>query len=237
MSLENCLKSITSNYLHFNRVDNYTDFVGADRDDGSQTPADRVRNRSAYFAKKPNFSAEDYYDICRSRTYTCCFSLENSGYIWRKYGNGGSKGKVCFGFHFGKMKFYLDEGFAHWFASIENQKCIQIFNLNYGLIQYINRSEYLTNHAFLSNPIIYSFLKDSSFSEEKELRISLSANGFGNFRTPSGQPLEFPLALSIPFDFREAYNLGAICEVICSEDCDMQSFSSELERVGISLLI
>jgi hypothetical protein len=36
MSVENCIRSIEGDYLHFNRVDSYKDFSGADDHDGEQ---------------------------------------------------------------------------------------------------------------------------------------------------------------------------------------------------------
>jgi len=40
ISIENLLRSIKGKYLHFNRVDSYTDFPGADRYDGKQLAKD-----------------------------------------------------------------------------------------------------------------------------------------------------------------------------------------------------
>ena len=75
MTVENLLHSIIGNYLYFNRVDSYIDFPGADPHDGQQLPKDQRGNTRARFEKAPNFSASDYYDQSRARTYTCCFSL------------------------------------------------------------------------------------------------------------------------------------------------------------------
>lgn len=36
MTIENVLRSIVGSYLHFNRVDYYIDFPGADQHDGQQ---------------------------------------------------------------------------------------------------------------------------------------------------------------------------------------------------------
>jgi len=60
MTLENCLRSITGSYLHFNRVDSYADFPGADLHDGRQLPADLHGNAGARFLKAPDYSAADY---------------------------------------------------------------------------------------------------------------------------------------------------------------------------------
>ena len=94
MTVENLLRSVTNNYLHFNRIDSYSDFLNADENDGRQLPKDQHLNTATRFQKAPDFSAADYYDQCRSRTYACCFSIENSPYIWEIYANGSEKGKA-----------------------------------------------------------------------------------------------------------------------------------------------
>ena len=103
-TVENLLKSMDGGYLHFNRVDSYPDFPGVDMHDGEQLPEDRSGNASSRFEKAPEFSAADYYDQSRSRTYACCFSLKNSDQIWKLYGTGSEKGKVCIVFSFGKLR-------------------------------------------------------------------------------------------------------------------------------------
>ena len=101
MTVENLLRSVTGNYLHFNRVDSYSDFQNADENDGQQMPKDQPANAAARLQKDPDFSAADYYDQSRARTYACCFSIENSDYIWKNYANGSAKGKVSVVFEFG----------------------------------------------------------------------------------------------------------------------------------------
>jgi len=103
MSVENLLRSIDGAYLHFNRVDRYRDFPTADDQDGEQLPSDRPVNGLSKFEKAPEFSAADYYDRCRSRTYACCFSLENSDYIWTHYATDATMGKVGIVFRFGGL--------------------------------------------------------------------------------------------------------------------------------------
>ena len=53
MTVENCLRSISGSYLHFNRVDGYADFPGADPHDGQQLPTDLPGNAGARFLKAP----------------------------------------------------------------------------------------------------------------------------------------------------------------------------------------
>lgn len=42
-------------YLHFNRVDSYADFPGADAHDGQQLPTDQAGNADARFLKAPDY--------------------------------------------------------------------------------------------------------------------------------------------------------------------------------------
>jgi len=99
MTVENLLRSIDDAYLHLNRVDNYGDGPGADPHDGVQVPRDRPGNTGVGFEKRPDFTSADYYDRSRSRTYACCFGLENADYLWHNYGNGDAHGKIGLG-HF-----------------------------------------------------------------------------------------------------------------------------------------
>jgi hypothetical protein len=78
MTVENCIRSIELGYLHFNRVDSYKDFPDADHHDGEQLPGDRAGNAAATFVKASWFSAADYYDRSRSRTYAFCAALEDT---------------------------------------------------------------------------------------------------------------------------------------------------------------
>jgi hypothetical protein len=94
MTVENFLRSTKGGYLHFNRVDSYTDLSNGDPHDGEQPPGDRSGNEMSRFARAPDFTGADYYDRCRARTYACCFSLENTEYIWANYGKGGAKGSA-----------------------------------------------------------------------------------------------------------------------------------------------
>ena len=195
ITVENLLRSISGSYLHFNRVDWYTDFPGSDEHDGEQLLEDFQGNAMARFEKAPAFSAADYYNQSRARTYACCFSLENSDFIWRTYGCGSDKGKVCVVFHFGKLRSTINktlESQAILFDGSGNQ-CCQIFSINYWVVEYVDWNNYRANQTRLPNPIIYTYLKDKQFSEEREVRISLSAIGIGQFVLfNDGSVLRFP---------------------------------------------
>jgi hypothetical protein len=217
MTVENLLRSITGNYLHFNRVDAYEDFPDADRNDGRQLPVDQPLNAEVKFATSRDFSAADYYDQCRSRTYACCFSVENSTYIWETYGKGSRLGKVCLVFELGKLKAMLNAAVNSTSSALlyEGKLCHQIFSVNYGLVKYVSWSCHQANTTSLPNPVIYTYLKDAEkFSKEKEFRVSLSAIGIGQFALADNSLIAFHPALELAFDFRNAVANGTIKEIL-----------------------
>jgi len=238
MRVEDLLRSISGSYLHFNRVDSYKDFQGADAHDGQQLPKDRHDNAMAKFAKAPSFSVEDYYNQCRARTYACCFSVENSDHTWRKYGNGGKKGKACVVFKFSQLRSRLNKTLQAGNSALEynGKRCHQIFSVNYGLVEYVVWKIHQANMGKRLNPIKYTYFKDrESFENEKELRISLSAIGIGQFSLIDGSVMEFPAHLQVAFDFRAAIADGTIQKILYSPDCDLVFLHSELNRLGIEL--
>lgn len=207
MSVENLLRSVAGEYLHFIRVDSYVDSAVADRNDGAQLPMDRAANASTKFQKAPEYSASDYCDLSRARSYATCLSTENSDAIWNKYGVGGARGKVCVVFEFGKLRDTLNKTLAPGNAALMygDIQCKQILSVNYGLIEYVDWKGHRTNERFLSNPILYTYIKDAAqFMDENELRISLSALGIGQFKLDDGSTMEFPQSLQLTFDYRGA---------------------------------
>lgn len=235
MTVENLLRSFEGAYLHFNRVDSYTDFPSADPHDGQQLASDRPGNAQAKFEKAPHFSAADYYDQSRARTYACCFCLENSDFIWNRYANGSKKGKVCIVFHFGKLRARLNQTLQPGNASLQynGSQCHQIFSVNYGIVDYVEWDKHQANAAHLPNPIKYAYLKDEKFSDEKELRISLSAPGIGQFALNDGSTMEFPASLQLDFDLRAATVDQTIERILCAPDCDSAFLHAELHNLGV----
>lgn len=236
MTVENLLRSIIGNYLHFNRVDSYIDFPGADSQDGQQLPKDQQGNTRVRFEKAPDFSASDYYDQSRARTYACCFSLENSDFIWNNYANGSEKGKVCIVFVFGKLRKSLNQTLQPGNAALEynGNRCHQIFSLNYGIVEYVEWDTHQENTNHLPNPIKYTYLKDKKkFSSEKELRISLSAPGIGQFALNNGSTIQFPDSLQLSFDFRAAIADHTIQQILCAPGCDSGFLQAELHKLQI----
>jgi hypothetical protein len=230
MRTEDLIRSIPDSYLHFNQVDTYYD-----THDGEQLPKDLTINLKSTFIKARDYSAADYYNQGRTRTFACCFSIENSDYIWRTYGNGGKKGKVCLVFKFGKLRSMLNDIF-------ENNKIVfeyngtrlrQMFSINYGLIRYINWKEQRANIDFLQNPINYTYFKDKEdFSIEKEFRIGLSAIGIGKI-VMNGNEFIFPKHLHMHFDFGPAIGNGVLHKILHFPDCDAEFLHTELKRFNI----
>lgn len=223
MTVENLLRSVTGNYLHFNRVDSYSDFPNADENDGRQLPKDQPANAATRLEKAPDFSAAHYYDQSRARTYACCFSTENSDYIWSNYANNSEKGKVCVVFEFEKLRALLNRALN-----------LQIFSINYGLVNYVDWNSHRTNEHYLSNPILYTYIKDEArFCEENELRISLSAFGIGHYTLRDGTLIQFLPTLQLGFEFREAIANAAIRKILLAHDADSGFLMHELSKLRI----
>jgi len=233
MKAEDLVQSFSEGYLHFTRIDKYSDFPGADKNDGAQPPNNKSLNKSATFEKMPSFSSSDYFDRVRSRTYACCFSTENTDFIWKEYGTGGDKGKACIVFDFGKLRQILNETIAlSPQCKFQDRLCRQIFSINYGLIDYV---DWQTHQVDRSNSILYTYTKDNRYSDEKELRISLSAFELGQFIMADGRLVDFSDNLRVRFDFKAAFKSGVITKIQFSNDCDPDFIQSELQELGICL--
>lgn len=235
MRAEHLIQAIEGGYLHFNRVDAYADFPTADRDDGAELPLDQPSNQAAGFEKAPDFTLSDYYARSRGRTYACCFSLENSEYIWRHYGLGSRIGQVGLEFDFDKLRVMLNEQLAGASALMCGDiQCRQIFSINYGLVDYVDRSTHRANTERAANPIHYAYLKDARYDLERELRITLSALGMGRFLLNDGREIEFPPTLKLGFDFRRAFAEGVISQILVGPDTNRARLTEELARLGVS---
>lgn len=237
ISAENCIRAIEGGYLHFNRVDSYKDFSDADHHDGEQLPGDRGGNAAAAFAKAPGFSAADYYDQSRSRTYAFCVALEDTDHVWT-YSGGTPKGNVGLVFDFDKLRGTLNRTLQSGGAALEfnGVRCRQIFSVNYGIVEYVDWANHRANETRLPNPIMYTYLKDQGrFAEERELRISLSALGIGKFVLDDLTEMAFPQHLHLGFDFRTAFADGTVREIISGPRCDVDYLRAELSRLGVGL--
>ena len=234
MSVENLIRSVEGSYLHFNRVDHYTDFALADVDDGAELPLDQFSNQTATFEKAPTFSLSDYYAHSRGRTYACCFSLENSDHIWCNYGCGSLMGQVGLELDFEKLRHRVNAGLAGDAGLMYGDlRCHQIFSINYGEVTYVDRDTHRANTERAANPIEYAYLKDARFADERELRVTLSAIGMGRFLLANGREIDFSPALQLAFDFRGAIADGTITEVLTGATTNVEHLTAELSRLGI----
>jgi hypothetical protein len=235
MRAQHLIQAIEGSYLPFNRVDTYADFPAADHDDGAELPLDQPSNQAASFEQAPGFTLSDYYARARGRTYACCFSLENSAYVWRTYGLGSPIGQVGLEFDFDRLRAMLNEQLAGASALICGDiPCRQIFSINYGLVDYVDRPTHRANAARAANPIQYAYLKDARYDPERELRITLSAMGMGRFVRNDGQEIEFSPTLQLGFDYRRAFAEGVISQILVGPDTDRARLTEELARLGVS---
>jgi hypothetical protein len=234
MRVEHLVQSIESGYLHFNRVDAYADFPLADAHDGAELPLDQPSNQAAAFEKAPSFTPSDYYARSRDRTYACCFSLENSPYIWDHYGRGSPMGQVGLELDLEKLRRRLNAGLSGDAALLcGGVRCHQIFSINCGEVAYVDRMTHRANLDRAANPIQYAYLKDKAFGDERELRITLSAMEMGRFVLADGQEMEFPPSLQLEFDFREACADRTIVQVLTVPTTDETHLVEELARLRI----
>jgi hypothetical protein len=112
--------------------------------------------------------------------------------------------------------------------------CHQIFSINYGIVKYVEWAKHQSDTSRLANPIQYTYMKDAKdYSDERELRVPLSALGIGNFRLNDGSNIEFDRSLQVEFDFKTAIATGCIHEIISSADCDTAFVHQELDKCGI----
>jgi hypothetical protein len=153
MKAEHLIQSIEGGYLHFNRVDAYSDFPLADAHDGAELPLDQPANQAASFEKAPSFTLSDYYAQSRGRTYTCCFSLKNSPYMWEHYGLGSATGQVGLEFDLEKLRRRLNGALSSKAALMcGDVRCRQIFSINYGEVAYVDRATCRANLDRTANP-------------------------------------------------------------------------------------
>jgi hypothetical protein len=139
-------------------------------------------------------------------------------------------------FEFGKLRALLNRALNPEGAALlyEGNVCRQISSVNYGLVNYVDWVNHRTNERYLSNPILYTYIKDATrFCEENELRISLSTIGIGQFALKDGTLIQFPPSLQLGFDFKEAIANAAIREILLAPEADSWFLTQELSKLRI----
>ena len=232
MSVRDLLSSIEWSYLYFTRIDSYTG-EEADQADGHQLQGDQPDNEALLLFPDAGITASDYYKNCRSRTYACCFSLEESVSLWKKYGGGDVNGKVCVVFKFGTLRDMLNRTrqWDHSILQVGTPTFDQILDINYGIVEYVDSEKQRANLDRPPNPITYTYCKSRTFKDEKELRVSLSALGLGKFVLANGSQEEFPRSWKVFFDFRSAIVKGDVKLSCLESECDRGFLESELKRL------
>ena len=112
------------------------------------------------------------------------------------------------------------------------ERCHQIFSVNYGLAQYVDRTVHRANEARAANPIQYAYLKDVAYAAEQELRVTLSAMGMGQFVLADGRQLAFPPSLQLEFDFRGAIADGTITQVLTGATTDVAGLEGAIRQLN-----
>src|SRR5262249_45009679 len=106
VSLKNFTHMIENDYLYFRRVDTYHD----DKRDSDQPDKDKEASEKSKFENAPDYTAQNYYDSCRSKTYACCFSTENTPHLWEHYGEN-DPNAICLVFDCHKLINFLNSNF------------------------------------------------------------------------------------------------------------------------------
>jgi hypothetical protein len=215
---------LKDDYLYFRRVDTYND----DKNDSEQPPKDRKLNEKIGFEKNPEFKVSNYYDRSRSRTYACCFSTENTPFLWNHYNDADNNAiRIVFDCH--KLINHLNR--THGISKIIHQstRSENFIYINYGLVKYGNFKDDILATNTLPNPIEYVYFKDfDKYSEEKEFRISLSCMGiYKEYKLQNNSIFNFPTSIKYKFDFTLAIQLGIIVALELTEQCD-KNFQSKL---------
>jgi hypothetical protein len=104
-----------------------------------------------------------------------------------------------------------------------------MFSINYGLVDYVDRSTHQETLEHHPNPVRYGYLKDAlMYGADKEMRVTLAAPGIGHFQLANGTLMEFPNSFPLHFDFRAAFMAGVIRNLESSPDCDRARVAEQM---------
>jgi hypothetical protein len=80
---------------------------------------------------------------------------------------------------------------------------------------------------------ILSSKDEKAFAGERELRITLSTLGIGNFALADGTVIAFPESMQLSFDFRRAFQKGAITGLLRPDAVGLGRLAKELARFKV----
>jgi len=133
-------------------------------------------------------------------------------------------------FDFQKLVEFLRLNFENLRIINEGKTYKNIFNLDYGLVDYgCRKSTSLIKNNCLPNPLEPVFFKDKIYEEDNEFRICLSAIGMGKFIL-GDKEFNFPDSIALSFNFQEANQQGVIncIEILSNFNPELKS---QLEKL------
>lgn len=221
---------LEKSYLHFQRVDTYND----DINDSDQTRIDKALSEKSIFLDSDNYSAKDYYDSCRSRTYACCFSTKQTDHLFEHYYNKAEDKAICLAFDCQTLIEQLNINFSIAPIQYGTQRLENFLDINHGLVEYGNFEERFMGNL-LPNPIEYVYFKDNKFSEEHEFRTVISTLGMGNIVLPDKNPFQFTESLKLSINLVEAINANILENIILTTKSDKEETEQLLKKYNIDL--
>jgi hypothetical protein len=242
VSFKNFIKMLEENHLHFNRVDNYTDDKN---DAAQPEQEKLLNQKIYFEKDPNFSLENYYKECRKRSYACCFSLEIPKVNQWKEYGGEEPEKAICLVMNFGKLKSLLDETFINCGLLINNgiilnnhaagknilhlhldaqnnvikkyraDNIVEIFHLNYGMVNYGDFVNDIISPEVRPNPIEYLYFKDSSYKEKdgQELRISLSAIGMGKFQIQNGQLFDFPKSIPFDFNLNQALSCGAISHI------------------------
>ena len=227
VSPENFFDMFEKCYLYFRRVDTYAD----DKRDSDQPDKDKEISYIGKFESNPNYTAMNYYALCRAKTYACCFSTQKTQHLFEHYGKS-NHNALCLVFDCHKLIKFLNQFFDKSYLLSEKKKIDNFFCINYGLVVYGDFDETFLKKGLPSPvPIQYVYYKNAEkYGVEQEFRIALS-DCLLRFSAPT---FNFSESIQFSFDFVKALEAGVLKEIVLEEKCEdlfREEFRSRLGKL------
>ncbi len=219
---------LDKNYFHFQRVNTYKD----DINDSDQPRIDKMLAEKSIFLHSKNYSAKDYYDSCRSRTYACCFSTKLTDHLFENYYSKPQDKAICLAFNSPNLIDQLNNNFSNSPIKYGQQRLKNFLDINHGLVEYGNFEDRFM-HDLLPNPIEYVYFKDNKYSEEHEFRTVISTIGMGNIVLPDKSPFQFAESINLSISLVEASNANILEKIILGKNSDKQATEQLLKKYNI----